>query len=138
MHAAIAAARQAFMTDWRWRNRTERAQLLLACADVLEDHATEPQDLLSLENGKPVADARDNDLRFLTGVFRFFGALSTNYLAAIFMTAAAFSRQRFWSLSGVVGAIIPFNWPPIHTGAKSRRLSRWVTQSFSSQGKRIL
>jgi acyl-CoA reductase-like NAD-dependent aldehyde dehydrogenase len=22
MHAAIAAARQAFVTDWRWRNRT--------------------------------------------------------------------------------------------------------------------
>jgi hypothetical protein len=53
----------------------------------------------SRENGKPVADARDNDLRFLTGVFRFFGALSTNCLAAIFMTAAAFTRQRFWSLS---------------------------------------
>lgn len=75
MHAAVAAAHRAFVTDWRWRNRTERAQLLLACADVLEDHATELADLLSLENGKPVSDARDNDLRFLTGVFRFFGSI---------------------------------------------------------------
>ena len=59
MHAAIAAAHRAFMTDWRWRNRTERGQLLLACADVLEDHATELAELLSLEHGKPVTDARD-------------------------------------------------------------------------------
>ena len=75
MHAAIASAHRAFVTDWRWRNRTERAQLLFACADVLEDHATELADLLSLENGKPVADARENDIRFLTGVFRFFGSI---------------------------------------------------------------
>jgi acyl-CoA reductase-like NAD-dependent aldehyde dehydrogenase len=63
------------VTDCRWRNRTERPQLLLACADVLEDHATELTDLLSLENGTPVTDARENDIRFLTGVFRFFGSI---------------------------------------------------------------
>ncbi len=75
MNAAVESAHQAFDGDWRWRDRTERAGLLLSCADALEEHADELADLLSLENGKPVVDARENDVRFLIGVFRFFGSI---------------------------------------------------------------
>ena len=39
--AAVEAAHRAFTTDWRWRSADERARLLLACADVLEEHADE-------------------------------------------------------------------------------------------------
>src|SRR5579862_2710079 len=75
MAAAIAAAHRAFRTDWRKRTAPERSRLLLSCADVLERHADELAELLSLENGKPVADARNNDLQFLPAVFRFFGSI---------------------------------------------------------------
>jgi acyl-CoA reductase-like NAD-dependent aldehyde dehydrogenase len=54
MNAAIEAAHQAFDRDWHWRDRSERARFLLSCANVLEEHANELADLLSLENGKPV------------------------------------------------------------------------------------
>ncbi len=37
MNAAVEAAHRAFATDWRWRARRERGQLLLACADVLAE-----------------------------------------------------------------------------------------------------
>ena len=100
MNAAIESAHQAFVRDWRWRDRTERARLLLSCAEVLEAHADELADLLSLENGKPVADARDNDVRFLIGVFASSGASSTNYPVATFTTPAASTRPRCWSHSG--------------------------------------
>jgi acyl-CoA reductase-like NAD-dependent aldehyde dehydrogenase len=66
--AAVEAAHHAFSTDWRWRSSDERPRLLLACADVLDEHADELAEIESLENGKPVADARDNDIRFLVGV----------------------------------------------------------------------
>jgi acyl-CoA reductase-like NAD-dependent aldehyde dehydrogenase len=118
MHAAIAAAHRAFVTDWRWRNRTDRAQLLLACADVLEDHATELAELLSLENGKPVTDARENDVRFLTGVFRFFGSIVDKLPSGDFHDSGSIYSATVLEPFGVVGAIIPFNWPPIHTGGK--------------------
>ena len=75
MNRAITAAQRAFATDWRRRTRTERARMLLACADVLEQHTDELAEILSLENGKPIADARDNDIQFLIGVFRFFGGI---------------------------------------------------------------
>ncbi len=75
MDGAIRAANQAFERDWRWRTPQERGRILLRCADVLEVHADELAELESLENGKPVADARLHDVGFLIGVFRFFGSL---------------------------------------------------------------
>ncbi len=60
--ADVEAAHRAFQTDWRWRTATERPQLLLQGADVLEAHASELALLESRENSKPVADARLNDI----------------------------------------------------------------------------
>ncbi len=73
--AAVEAAHQAFQTDWRWRTPAERAALLLQGADVLEDHADELALIESRENGKPIQDARQNDVSFLIAIFRFFGSL---------------------------------------------------------------
>jgi acyl-CoA reductase-like NAD-dependent aldehyde dehydrogenase len=118
MNAAIEAAHQAFAHDWRWRSRTERAGLLLSCADRLDAHANELADLLSLENGKPVADARENDIRFLIGVFRFFGSIVDKLPSGDFHDTGSIYSATVLEPFGVVGAIIPFNWPPIHTGGK--------------------
>ena len=43
---------------------------------MLEEHADELALLESRENGKPVQDARQNDINFLIGIFRFFGSLA--------------------------------------------------------------
>jgi acyl-CoA reductase-like NAD-dependent aldehyde dehydrogenase len=118
MNAAVESAHQAFIRDWRWRDRAERAGLLLACAAVLEAHADELADLLSLENGKPVADARENDIRFLIGVFRFFGSIVDKLPSGDFHDTGSIYSATVLEPFGVVGAIIPFNWPPIHTGGK--------------------
>jgi acyl-CoA reductase-like NAD-dependent aldehyde dehydrogenase len=118
MNAAIEAAHQAFVSDWRWRDRAERARLLLSCASVLEEHANELADLLSLENGKPVLDARENDVRFLIGVFRFFGSIVDKLPSGDFHDTGSIYSATVLEPFGVVGAIIPFNWPPIHTGGK--------------------
>ncbi|MFZ0187141.1 MAG: aldehyde dehydrogenase family protein [Streptosporangiaceae bacterium] len=63
--AAVEAAHRAFETDWRWRTPAERAAFLLRAADVLEEHADELALIESRENGKPVQDARQNDISFL-------------------------------------------------------------------------
>jgi acyl-CoA reductase-like NAD-dependent aldehyde dehydrogenase len=76
--AAVHAAHRAFQDDWRWRTPAERAGLLLRGADVLEAHADELAELVSLEPGKPVADARLHDVGFLVGIFRFFGRWPTS------------------------------------------------------------
>ena len=115
--AAVEAAHRAFEADWRWRPWAERAALLLRGADVLEEHADELALLESRENGKPVQDARQNDINFLTGIFRFFGSLADK-LPTDFYDKGAIYASTYLEPVGVVGEIIPFNWPPIHTGGK--------------------
>jgi acyl-CoA reductase-like NAD-dependent aldehyde dehydrogenase len=115
--AAVKAAHDAFTRDWRWRAPAERGALLLRCAEVLAAHADELAALVSKENGKPVADARLHDVGFLIGVFRFFGALADK-VPGEFHDAGNIYTSTVREPLGVVGGIIPFNWPPIHTGGK--------------------
>ena len=74
--AAVQAAHRAFQDNWRWRSPAERAGLVLRGADVLEAHADELAELVSRENGKPVADARLHDIGFLIDIFRSSAATS--------------------------------------------------------------
>jgi acyl-CoA reductase-like NAD-dependent aldehyde dehydrogenase len=115
--AAVRAAHRCSTQDWRRRAPAERAALLLRCADVLEAHADEIAALESLENGKPVGDARLHDLGFLIGVFRFFGSVADK-VPGEFHEAGGIYTATVREPLGVVGAVIPFNWPPIHTGGK--------------------
>ncbi len=101
----------AFQIDWRWRPPAERAALLLEAADVLAEHADELPLLESRENERPVADARLNDINFLIGVFRFFGSL-VDMLPTDFYDKGAIYTSTYLEPVGVVGEIIPLNWPP--------------------------
>lgn len=117
VNAAVEAAQHAFQADWRWRTPAERAAFLLKGADVLEAHADELALLESRENGKPVQDARSNDINFLTFIFRFFGSL-VDKLPTDFYDKGTIYTSTYQEPVGVVGEIIPFNWPPIHAGGK--------------------
>ena len=117
VHAAVSAAHAAFVGNWRDLPARERGALLMGAGKHLETHAQELAELVSLENGKPVRDALQFDVASLTASFGYFGALAGklagDYVDLGFVTSATI-REPF----GVVAGIIPFNWPPIHTGAK--------------------
>ena len=114
---ALEVADHAFRTDWRWRSASERAQLLLRAADRLEEHFDELAELLSLENGKPISQAREGDIPTVIAIYRYFASLVDKLPHELHDQGAIYSnvlREPF----GVVAAIIPFNWPPIHFGGK--------------------
>ncbi|OQU98737.1 hypothetical protein CLAIMM_04474 isoform 1 [Cladophialophora immunda] len=116
-HQAVEAAHRAFQTDWRLRSPQQRAAILLEAADALEAHADELATCLSQENGKPFRDARPADVNFLVQVFRYFGGLIDKLPSEFYDQGSIYAsvvREPF----GVVLGIIPFNWPPIHTGGK--------------------
>ena len=115
--AAVQAARAAFVCSWRDTTARERSALLLGCADVLEEHADELAEIESRENGKPILDARPNDVGFLIGAFRYFGSVVDKLPSELFERGPIYTQVHLEPY-GVVGAIIPFNWPPIHTGGK--------------------
>jgi acyl-CoA reductase-like NAD-dependent aldehyde dehydrogenase len=114
--AAVRAAHAAF-AGWRRCPARERGALLIQASRQLADHADELSDLLSRENGKPVRDARRFDVGSLIHAFTFFGSLADKTSGDVLDMGEVYSmtvREPY----GVVAGIIPFNWPPIHTGAK--------------------
>jgi acyl-CoA reductase-like NAD-dependent aldehyde dehydrogenase len=113
----VGAAHRAFRDSWRWSSPAERADLLLRGAGLLEAHADELAELISLENGKPIADARLFDIGFLVDIFRFYGSL-VDKLPSEFYDKGSIYTSTVLEPVGVVGEIVPFNWPPIHSGGK--------------------
>jgi acyl-CoA reductase-like NAD-dependent aldehyde dehydrogenase len=118
VHAAVQAAHQAWQEHWRWLTPSERGRLLRECAALLRRHAEELAALETLENGKPYTQSRPYDVELLIGSFEYFGA-AADKLPGEFRDGGVIHDLILLEPYGVVGGIIPFNWPPIHTGAKA-------------------
>jgi len=56
--SAVIAARRAFRGPWRKLTPYERGRLLQKAASLIEQHSEELAQLITLENGKPLAEAR--------------------------------------------------------------------------------
>src|SRR5437588_12758272 len=56
--AAVAAARRAFQGPWRKLTPHERGRLLNKVAGLIEQNGEELAQLVTLDNGKPLAEAR--------------------------------------------------------------------------------
>ncbi len=113
---AVRAARIAFDRDWRSRSGRERGAMLTAVAERLRPHADEITAIETRENGKPLAQAR-LDVEAAIGSFAYYGALAGK-LPGDFFDAGPIYGATVLEPYGVVGAILPFNWPPIHTAGK--------------------
>jgi betaine-aldehyde dehydrogenase len=116
--AAMSAARSA-LHDWSGRRQADRSSLLLALADVCEDHADELSLLEALDVGKPITAARDEEIpaaidaiRFAAGAARSLsGQSSGDYLGG---ATSIFLREPY----GVIVAITPWNFPLVQAVVK--------------------
>lgn len=114
---AVRAAYSAYHADWRWRPAQERGALLLAVARRLAEHAEEIATIETRENGKPLAQSR-LDVAACVSSFEYFGALAGKIPGGFFDGGVVYGASLLEPY-GVIGAILPFNWPPIHTAGKS-------------------
>lgn len=111
---AIEAARRAF-EEWRWTDPGQRATLLNRVADAIEEHEDELTTLECLENGKPMWQAR-NDVQVAARRFRFFAGGADKFYGETVSHTPEQVRMKVYEPYGVVGIIIPWNWPAMHTG----------------------
>src|ERR1700761_2773382 len=75
---AVKAARAAFETGkWSTISPHQRTRYLLKVADLIDKYADELAELESLDNGKPVSQARTIDINGAAGVFRYFAGWPT-------------------------------------------------------------
>lgn len=110
---AVKAARAAFEGPWSLMTPSDRGRLLWTVADLLERDAHALAELETLDNGKPLALAKYDDLPMAIDHFRYFAGWATK-LGGDTIPVSAGHHYFNYTLReplGVVGQIIPWNYP---------------------------
>lgn len=114
---AVKAARTAFESGpWPDLSPSERGRLLLRLADLLEQRLEEFAELETLDNGKPLFFSRIVDIPSAVDVFRYMAGWATKVEGNTMPISAHGAKYFAYTLRepvGVVGQIIPWNFPMI-------------------------
>ncbi len=109
---AVRAARAAFEHGpWRKTLASERGQMLHRLADLIEKHGDELARIESLDNGKPVSVAKAIDVAQTVGCFRYFAGWADKVHGKTIPIDGDFFCYTRHEPVGVVGQIIPWNFP---------------------------
>jgi len=109
---AVAAARSAFeSSEWRGMNPHKRSRLLNRLADLIDQNADELGELETRDNGKPYFEARKIDVPGVAGMFRYFAGLADKISGSTIPVPGPFLNYTLREPIGVVGAIVPWNFP---------------------------
>src|SRR5580658_9404356 len=109
---AVKAARAAFEHGpWRKMAASERGRLLFRLSDLIEKNADELAGLEALDNGKPVAVAKAVDVAATVGCFRYFAGWADKVHGKTIPIDGDFFCYTRHEPVGVVGQIIPWNFP---------------------------
>ena len=109
---AVRAARRAFDAGvWSKRSPTERKQVLLRFAGLLEANLEELAQLEALDAGKPITDCREVDIPETVRTFRWYAEALDKVFDAVAPTGHEALGLIIREPIGVVGAVLPWNFP---------------------------
>ncbi len=109
---AVRAARAALDGPWSRITPAERARMLWRVADLIERDADAIAQLEVLDMGKPLALARDDDVPMAAEHFRYYAGWTTKLEGeTVPVSAGAYLNYTMREPLGVVGLIIPWNYP---------------------------
>jgi aldehyde dehydrogenase (NAD+) len=112
VNQAVRAARDAFdRGPWRRTHGSERGRLMNRLADLIESHAEELARLESLDSGKPLSVVRRLDVPKTIGCYRYFAGWADKVHGQTIPIPGDFFCYTRHEPVGVVGQIIPWNYP---------------------------
>ncbi len=114
---AVAAAKRAF-PGWAATPGAERGRLLMKLADRIEACSDELARLESLDTGHPLRDSRILDVPRTAACFRYFGGIADKIEGKVIPVDAGFLNYVQRKPIGVVGQIVPWNFPLMFTSWK--------------------
>jgi aldehyde dehydrogenase (NAD+) len=114
---AVAAAQAAF-PKWSRMAAMERGRLLLKLADAIEANAERLARLESLDTGHPVRDTLNLDVPRTAATFRYFGGMADKFEGSVIPVEAGFLNYLLREPVGVVGQVVPWNFPLMFTSWK--------------------
>jgi aldehyde dehydrogenase (NAD+) len=108
---AVQAARRCFESDdWRKLEPRERGRMLARAADLLEARALEFAELETRQNGKPFFESKI-DVAMSVETLRYYGGWADKVTGATLPVAPSSFIYTLKEPVGVVGAIVPWNFP---------------------------
>lgn len=114
---AVDAARAAFPA-WAALPAHERGRLLLKLADRIEADTAYLARLEALDTGHPIRDCLSLDVPRTVLCFRYFGGMADKLEGSVIPVDAGFLNYVEREPIGVVGAIVPWNFPLMFTSWK--------------------
>ena len=115
---AVRAARRAFEEGpWGRMTPSERGRIIWRIGDLILSHTDELAQLESLDNGKPFAVAQAADVPMSADLFHYMAGWATKIegntinISVGYMPGANFHSYTLREPVGVVGQIIPWNFP---------------------------
>ncbi len=109
--AAVTAARTCFESDhWRSMNARDRGKILMKAADLLEQRLDEVATLETLHNGKPFFESRI-DVSMTVETLRYYAGWADKLTGDTLPVSGPFFTYTLREPIGVVGAIVPWNFP---------------------------
>ena len=115
---AVRAARKAFEEGpWSKMTPSERGRIIWRIGDLILEHTDELAELESLDNGKPFAVAQAADVPLAADLFHYMAGWATKIegntinISVPYMPGANFHSYTLREPIGVVGQIIPWNFP---------------------------
>ncbi|KAF5734744.1 putative aldehyde dehydrogenase [Tripterygium wilfordii] len=114
INRAVVAARKAF-DEGPWPKMTpyERSRIMLRFADLVEKHADELAALETWNNGKPYEQSSMAEIPMLARLFRYYAGWADKIHGLTVPADGSLHVQTLHEPIGVVGQIIPWNFPLI-------------------------
>ncbi len=108
---AVAAARRAYARTWSTMPGSERAKYLYRIARIIQERSRELAVLESLDNGKPIREARDVDVPLVAAYFFYYAGWADKLEYAAPSWQPDGSRGSAPAPLGVAAQVIPWNFP---------------------------
>lgn len=123
---ALAAAERAF-PGWRDTSTAERSRILLRAVALLRERASEIGELMAIEQGKPRKDAVTEVMR-VSGTLEWDAQEVRRLYGRVIPTDVDTSLTVRYEPVGVVGAIVPWNFP---AGSPMRKMAAAISAGCS-------
>ena len=109
---AVQAARKALESKhWARLSAAQRGRLIYKLADLIEDNTEELAALETLDNGKPIRDSLNVDLPTVVACYRYYAGWADKIHGKVIPVNGPFMAYTRHEPIGVVGQIIPWNFP---------------------------
>ena len=110
--AAVKAARKAFESGpWHTMDARDRGRLMNKLADLMEKNLDELAALETLDNGKPISDAKAADLPLAIDCLRYYAGWADKLTGDTIPIRGNYFCYTRREPVGVAGQIIPWNFP---------------------------